>query len=61
MEWLLTLFLMLDDGTVKPVPSGLMVNEVTCKLAGATMARAIAAARPDRPVGWRCDYRGVSS
>lgn len=61
MDWLLTLFLALDDGTVRPVPSGMMVNEASCRLAGASMAQALAEARPGRPVGWRCDYQGAAS
>lgn len=61
MDWLLILFLVLDDGTVKPVPSGMMVNHATCQLAGATMARAMSAERPGFPVGWRCDFQGAAS
>lgn len=61
MEWLLTLFLVLDDGTVKPVPTGLMVNEASCRLAGATMAQAITAVRPNFPVGWKCEREVPSS
>lgn len=61
MDWLLILFLALDDGTVTAVPTGMMVSEATCKLAGASMAQALAEARPGKPVGWRCDYRGASS
>ncbi len=61
MEWLLTLFLVLDNGDIRPVPSGLMVNEATCQLAGATMTEALSLARPGVPVGCRCDYQGASS
>lgn len=61
MEWLLTLFLVLDDGTVRPVPQGMMVSQAVCQLAGHTMAVALSQARPGKPVGWRCDFRGASS
>lgn len=54
MTWLLTIILILDGQPVAQ-PVGLMIDALSCHLAGASMAQALAMANPGTRVIWRCD------
>lgn len=54
MTWLLTLIFITPDGQSAAHPTGLMISQDACNVAGAGMEIVLQAANPGLDVAWTC-------
>jgi hypothetical protein len=60
MSWLLTILMIMADGTAVQTEVGVMANEPICDIAGQGFAAVLQAETPGMIVAWSCERMGVS-
>ena len=61
MSWVLTILMIMTDGTAVETEVGIMANEPICDIAGLGFATVLQAETPGLVVAWSCDHTGVAA
>lgn len=59
MTWLLTVFMIMADGSVVQTEVGVMADQPICHIAGLGFANVLRAETPGLVVAWSCNQIGV--
>ncbi len=59
--WVLTVLMVMTDGSAVQTQVGVMVNEPICDIAGQGFAAVLEAETPGIVVAWSCDQTGVAA
>lgn len=61
MSWVLTILMIMTDGSAVETKVGIMVNEPICDIAGLGFATVLQAETPGLVVAWSCVAQGVAA